>query len=60
MQTNNLKKPEFKDRNINFKVNENELMKIRENAKKYTEGNISRWIRYAAIKLEPKSEDIQG
>lgn len=34
---------------VNFKVSLKDLRKIKRNAKKYTEGNMSAWIRYAAM-----------
>ena len=43
---------------ITIKINLEESSKIRENAKKWTNGNISEWIRYSAINLEPNKSDL--
>jgi hypothetical protein len=43
---------------FNFKLNQNEMNLLKEKANLYTEGNISEWIRYATLKLEPKSDDF--
>ena len=43
---------------INFKVNELELAQIQTKADHYTNGDLSKWLRYAAIELEPKTEDL--
>ena len=53
-----LKEEEKKTRVMVIKVAENEYSQISKNAQQYTNGNISRWIRYAAIKLSPKQEDF--
>lgn len=35
---------------VNFKVPKSELALIRENAKRYAKGNVSRWIRRMAVR----------
>jgi hypothetical protein len=45
---------------LNLKVTDLELKLIRQKAEKYTGGNISEWIRYAAIQLDPKLTDLVG
>jgi len=43
---------------INFKASRGDMKQIKEKADKYTEGNVSAWIRYAATQLEPKKRDL--
>lgn len=43
---------------INLKLTRNERRMIQARADKYTGGNVSEWIRYAAINLEPRIQDL--
>lgn len=43
----------------NFKANSEEIKKIKENADKYAGGNVTAWIRYAAMNCIPKSQDLE-
>jgi hypothetical protein len=43
---------------INLKVTDVELRLIKDKAKKYTNGNISAWMRYASSQLNPKKKDV--
>ncbi len=43
---------------INLKVTPTEYIQIKKNAIKFTKGNMSEWIRYAAIQLKPKPCDL--
>lgn len=52
-------KADKKTKNILIKVNDTEYQDILAKANTYTDGNISKWIRYAAIYLEPKEEDLE-
>lgn len=47
-----------KQKLINFKCTDEELAVIKAKAEKYANGNLSEWIRYAAIELEPRSKDL--
>lgn len=38
---------------VNFKVTAEELELIRENAKRFAKGNMSAWVRLAAIQARP-------
>lgn len=49
-----------KDNLINFKATDLEMNLIQRKADKYTGGNVSEWIRYASIQLEPKQSDLVG
>lgn len=51
-------KEDKKTKYLSIKISESDHAKIILQAKKYTGGNVSRWIRYAAIKLTPKKEDL--
>lgn len=52
------KKPKLKL--INLKVSPDDIKAIRAKAKKFTNGNISSWIRYAATQLTPKKKDVSA
>lgn len=41
-----------------FKATDHEWEEIEKKAEMFTKGNISEWIRYAAIELEPKPSDL--
>lgn len=43
---------------IQFKVNQTELRAIKANAAEWSDGNMSGWIRYAAICLKPKRNHL--
>lgn len=43
---------------INFRASIPELKEIKDKANKYTDGDISKWIRYSAIKYTPKKKDL--
>lgn len=47
-----------KSTNIIVKLDEAERKHIQSKANKFTRGNISEWVRYAAIHLEPKAADL--
>lgn len=51
-------KEDKKTKYLSIKISESDYAKIILQAKKYTGGNVSRWIRYAAIKLKPNPEDL--
>lgn len=58
-QLKNLK-PETRSRPFNIKVTETEYTVLQTKAQRYTDGNISAWVRYAALNLQPKPEDVVG
>lgn len=41
-----------------FKSHKDDYQKIKQNAQKFTAGNISEWIRYAALNHTPKKSDL--
>lgn len=43
---------------IGFRVSETEYQVIEEKAKKFTEGNVSEWVRYASVNMEPKASEV--
>lgn len=43
---------------VNFKISVEDLKRLKAKAKKHTDGNISRWIRYATLELDPKPTDV--
>lgn len=43
---------------IGLRVSETERAIIEAKAKKFTKGNVSEWVRYAAINMQPKKEDV--
>lgn len=45
-------------RMIGFRVSETEYQVIEEKAKKFTEGNVSEWVRYASVNMEPKASEV--
>jgi hypothetical protein len=53
-----LKTSDKKDRQFVVKMTYKDFEEIKKQADKYTRGNISDWIRYAA-KLEPREEDVR-
>lgn len=52
-------KSDSKRRLINLKANREERNAIKANAKKFARGNVSEWVRYAAINFKPRSEDLK-
>ena len=47
-----------KSRLYNFKVTEDQLEAIKNNANLYANGKVSSWIRYAAMTHKPKKTDL--
>lgn len=45
-------------RMIGFRCTETEYQLIEEKAKKHTNGNVSEWVRFAAIHMEPGKDDV--
>jgi len=45
---------------INIRCTESELIKMRENALKYTNGNLSAWIRYSSIELKAMKKHTEA
>ena len=43
---------------INVKWTDKDLKELKKKADKYTNGNMSAWIRYAATQLDPKASDL--
>lgn len=43
---------------VHLHFDSEDLKKIDQNAKKYTEGNRSAWIRYASLNFKPKKKDL--
>lgn len=43
---------------VNIKMSESEFQSVRVKAHRYTGGNLSAWVRYAAIHLVPKETDL--
>jgi len=46
-------------KNLNLKVSESELKQIKKLADKYTNGNLSQWVRYTAINYRPKKSELK-
>ncbi len=44
---------------VNFKCTEEEFDQIKANADKYADGNMSGWIRFASMNLEPKKKHLE-
>lgn len=57
MELNNLKETR-KVRHVLIRMTFKEFEFLKEQAEKYTKGNVSNWIRYSS-KLEPKREDLR-
>lgn len=45
--------------NMNIRLNQEEISHVKDMATKYTKGNISAWIRYAALKMKPFARDLE-
>lgn len=45
--------------NLNLKLAQWELDEIKKNAEKYAGGNLSAWVRYAAMKTKPAKKELQ-
>lgn len=43
---------------VPFKVNAEEMRELLARANAYTQGNVSEWVRYAALKHKPAKEDL--
>jgi hypothetical protein len=44
---------------LTVKVTAKELEEIKAKAQKFTAGNVSAWVKYSAIELDPKPKDMQ-
>jgi len=44
---------------VPFKVNADEMRELLKKAHQYTKGNISEWVRFAALNFKPKKEDFE-
>lgn len=44
---------------INLKVTSEELKAIRGRAKRFANGNVSRWMRFAGLNHTPRSKDLK-
>lgn len=44
---------------INFKISRKDMQVIAKNAKKYTDCNVSAWLRYAATRFKPTVKSIR-
>lgn len=44
---------------LNIRVDADERSLIRENAKKFARGDVTKWIKYASMHLEPRPEDLE-
>ena len=53
------KKKNTKGKFIGFRVNESEYNRIKIKAGLYTEGNISEWVLYAALRYKPVKEEME-
>ena len=47
-----------RNRLINFRVSFTEYIEIQKKAKSFTNGDISKWIRYSSIKHNPNKKDL--
>ena len=50
-------KLEKKAISLKFDLDDYELLKVK--AEKHAGGNVSAWVRYAALELDPKEEDLE-
>lgn len=48
-----------KEKTLIIKVRQKDFELIKEKATRYTAGNVSAWVRYAARNLEPLPEDLE-
>ena len=53
-------RPETRSRPFNIKVTETEYSTLKVKAQRYTDGNVSAWVRYAALNLKPDPKDLEG
>ena len=44
---------------VPFKVNSEEMRELMKKAHGYSKGNISAWVRFAALNFKPKKEDFE-
>jgi hypothetical protein len=49
---------ELRKKVVPIKLTMTEFKALRAKAEEHTKGNISEWIRYAALNLSPKTEDL--
>jgi hypothetical protein len=49
---------EIRESLINVRVTDDQLEMIKRRAKRYANGNMSAWLRYAACYLDPRDEDL--
>lgn len=57
-------KKEFVSRNkktkiLNLKCTDEEILEMKKNAEQFSSGNLSAWIRFAAIKLKPTKKFLE-
>ena len=45
-------------KNVNFRCTQEQLENMKANARKYTKGDLTKWLRAAAQDYCPKSEDL--
>lgn len=44
---------------VNFKISRREMLIVEKQAKKYTEGNVSAWLRYSATRFKPLVKNVR-
>ena len=47
-----------RNRLVNFRASFTEFIEIKKKADKYTEGDVSKWIRYSSLKHNPNKKDF--
>lgn len=47
-----------KQKNVNFRCTLEQLELMKENAKKYTKGDLTKWLRASALDYSPKGDDL--
>ena len=45
---------------VNLKLSSSTLKALEQKAKRYAKGNLSAWIRFAAVKYSPRPSDIKA
>jgi len=53
------KQNKYKEKTVAFRVTDRDLNKIKIKAGLYTDGNISEWVTYAALKYRPMKDEIE-
>lgn len=48
-----------KDKLVNLRINEFEYIKIKESALRFARGNVSLWLRFAAMNLKPDEKQLK-